>query len=245
MDNISEKLNIISKAKSDIKTAIENKGGVVGNIGIQEYATKINELQIGASELEQELINSYISSIDGSSGANCTKIPDGVTVIGAHAFRYCTNLALTELPDGIVEIANLAFAYATALRLTKLPASLKEIGSSAFTSCPNVTFKEIPEGVRDFGTQIFMNCTGLTELTLKGNVRGIGKETFSGCTNLTKLIMPNITSVPSLSATTSFNNTPIANGTGYIYFPDELVETAKTQTNWTAHAAQIKGVSEL
>ena len=44
MSNISEKLNIIQTAKDDIKTAIENKGVTVGNVGIQEYARKIDEL---------------------------------------------------------------------------------------------------------------------------------------------------------------------------------------------------------
>lgn len=44
MAKISEKLNIIKTAKDNIKTAIENKGVTVGNVGIQEYANKKNEI---------------------------------------------------------------------------------------------------------------------------------------------------------------------------------------------------------
>lgn len=44
MDKISEKLNIIKNSKDDIKTAIENKGVTVGNVGIESYADKINQI---------------------------------------------------------------------------------------------------------------------------------------------------------------------------------------------------------
>jgi surface protein len=43
-NKISEKLNIINNAKEDIKTAIENKGVVVGNDSIETYADKINQI---------------------------------------------------------------------------------------------------------------------------------------------------------------------------------------------------------
>lgn len=46
MSKISEKLNIINDAKNNIKTAIEEKGISVGEAGIQEYANKINEIEI-------------------------------------------------------------------------------------------------------------------------------------------------------------------------------------------------------
>ncbi len=57
--------------------------------------------------------------------------------------------------------------------------------------------------------------------------------------------MPNITAVPTLSNSNAFANTPIAQGTGYIYVPDNLVASFKTATNWSTYASQIKGVSEL
>lgn len=42
-----------------------------------------------------------------------------------------------------------------------------------------------------------------------------------------------------------FNNTPISNGTGYVYVPDNMVETYKSATNWSNYANQIKPMSEL
>lgn len=39
--------------------------------------------------------------------------------------------------------------------------------------------------------------------------------------------------------------TTIEKGTGYVYVPDDMVDTYKSATNWSAYASQIKGMSEL
>ena len=49
----------------------------------------------------------------------------------------------------------------------------------------------------------------------------------------------------TLSNANVFTGTPIASGTGFIYVPDEAVETYKTATNWNTYASQIKGLSEI
>ena len=51
MTKISEKLNIIKNAKDNIKTSIENKGVVVGDVSIEEYASKIDEMQVANVEI--------------------------------------------------------------------------------------------------------------------------------------------------------------------------------------------------
>jgi hypothetical protein len=42
-----------------------------------------------------------------------------------------------------------------------------------------------------------------------------------------------------------FSSSAIANGTGFVYVPDNLVEKYKTATNWSTYASQIKPMSEL
>lgn len=39
--------------------------------------------------------------------------------------------------------------------------------------------------------------------------------------------------------------TTIEKGTGYVYVPDDMVDTYKSATNWSTYASQIKGMSEL
>ena len=48
----------------------------------------------------------------------------------------------------------------------------------------------------------------------------------------------------SLNELYAFYNTPIANGTGYIYVADTLVDSYKTAENWSVYASQIKPLSE-
>jgi hypothetical protein len=74
-------------------------------------------------------------------------------------------------------------------------------------------------------------------------VAQIFQRAFSGCTKLQTLIIRGSQVVP-LYNTTAFTNTPIANGTGYIYVPSTLVEQYKTATNWATFADQIRAIED-
>lgn len=94
---------------------------------------------------------------------------------------------------------------------------------------------------------MFSNCSSLQSLDLSNfdtsNVTN-NSNMFLNCERLVKLIINN----PNLFKMTNsnmFNNTPIASGTGYVYVPDNMVETYKSATNWSVYAEQIKPISEL
>jgi hypothetical protein len=241
MERISEKLDIIKSSKDDIKTAIEAKGVTVGDIGISEYASKINEIEGN----DPELTASYLSLIDGSLGANVTKLPNNLTEIGKYAFQQRSNLKITELPESVTTIRTYAFSGCTALTSFKLPKNLTLMEDYVFYSCSNLKITEIPEGVTILKAQVFRSCREMEELTVKGNITSIYTYVFYSCSKFKKLVLPNITNVPTLSNANAFEATPIKSGTGYIYVPDNLVDTFKTATNWSTFANQIKGLSEL
>ena len=77
-------------------------------------------------------------------------------------------------------------------------------------------------------------------------------STFRACSNLIKLVLdfPEFEALTSSQiptdkyATDIFAATPIANGTGYIYVPDALVDTVKALEGWSLYASQIKPLSE-
>lgn len=75
-------------------------------------------------------------------------------------------------------------------------------------------------------------------------VEDIGAAAFRKDSSLVAFIMDEITAVPTLSNVNAFADTSIAAGTGYIYVPDALVNQAKTATNWSTFASQIKGMSD-
>lgn len=62
-------------------------------------------------------------------------------------------------------------------------------------------------------------------------------------TSLTSLILRR-TSRINLDNKSAFNDTPIADGTGYIYVPRALVDSYKTATNWSVFANQFRALED-
>ena len=89
----------------------------------------------------------------------------------------------------------------------------------------------------------FRGCNKITAVDLGVSTAFLG-ACFINCTAMTKFIVRSLT-VASMGDTAMFLNTPIANGTGYIYVQDDLVDEYKLATNWTTYASQIKGISEI
>ena len=96
--------------------------------------------------------------------------------------------------------------------------------------------------VTEIGIYAFM-ATSIerAEFTQKIFIRNVA---FRYCSYFAKLILRS-ESVCTLEKVTAFADTPIENGTGYIYVPDNLVNTYKTATNWSNFADKIKPISEL
>lgn len=172
------------------------------------------------------------------------ELPDSVTKIGSYAFHSCSNLALTKLPEKLTSIPDYCFYKCAKLALTRLPDGITGVATYSFDSCSNLTLTELPSGVTYIGANVFSNCTSLPSMTCLGDVTYIGSNTFMGCSNLSYFALPNVTTVPFL-CNSVFVRTPIANGTGYIYVPDALVENFKAETEWCDYAEQIRPISSL
>lgn len=89
----------------------------------------------------------------------------------------------------------------------------------------------------------FEGCTSLTELDLPGGT-GFSGHAFLN-SGLQKLILRSTNGVSSVGNSNFLEGTPIANGTGYIYVPDELVDDYKANSMFQPYINQIKPISEL
>ena len=76
-------------------------------------------------------------------------------------------------------------------------------------------------------------------------VTNINRTAFTDCTSLETLIIrtPSVCVISDISV--ALRGSKIASGTGYIYVPDNLVDSYKAATNWVALANQIKPISAL
>lgn len=107
------------------------------------------------------------------------------------------------------------------------------------TALTTVTFS----AVTSMGQSAFYGCTALTTAVFPV-VGSITRAAFYNCSSLTHLILPG-DMVVELETTNAFTGSAIKNGTGYVYVPDDLVDSYKAAANWSTYAAQIKGLSEL
>jgi hypothetical protein len=78
-------------------------------------------------------------------------------------------------------------------------------------------------------------------VTIGSGVGSIGDEAFTSCRSLTSVTV-NATYPPALGID-AFIGTPIENGEGWIYVPDESV--TDYQGSWNQYDSQIRGISEL
>jgi hypothetical protein len=218
----------------------------------------------GDSNLVASNIKSGVS-IFGVAGTLTTGItPTGTITITENGTHDVTNYASatvnvassggdTSVEDSIIERTITSY---TNDRITKIGGNALRGASITSLSCANVTSLEayslesctslvtvnLPK-VNTLKNYAMQKCSALTtlEFPLKISTQG---AVWLNCSALTTLILRG-TTMSGLGNKNCFNGTPIASGTGYIYVPDDLVDTYKANTNWANYADQIKGLSEL
>lgn len=224
------------------------KGLIINSCNDDGFATDVSI--VGFTEIPNYYcyysfgyFNNYYNALAGTNLV--VHLPENLEAIGSGCFMEGKRLNFTELPSSLKTIGESAFYGCSNMALIKLPSKLSSIGGSAFRGCSKLTLTEIPSGVIKLNDSTFHGCSNLTQLTFIGDIFYLGTYEFYTCNKLTKLIFPHITKVPTLSNTNSFLSTPIANGTGYIYVPDELVSSFKSANNWKTYADQILPISEV
>ena len=215
--SIAASLSTLRGVRDAIRDAIVSRGGVlpVGS-PMGSYAQAITDLPSG-------------------SGGD-TEIPfrSRLTVPGDTDPVHLTSLTATKVNE-------YAFYGDKLLTSVSLPVATS-ISTYAFRNCSALTTADFPVAT-SISTYAFYGCTSLTTADFPV-ATSIGSNTFYGCTSLTSLTLSNTTTIATLSSTSAFQNTPIANGTGHIYVPDHLVDGYKTATNWNTYANQILPISQ-
>lgn len=83
----------------------------------------------------------------------------------------------------------------------------------------------------------------LTKVVIGATVSAINDRAFRYCSSLTAVII-NSATVPTLSNSNAFDDTPIASGTGYIYVPSAIIEDFRMETNWAAYIEQYRAIED-
>ena len=187
-----------------------------------------------------DVIDEYAFAYSGLTAAN---FPALTHVSGSNVFAGCANLASISMPS-LTSLGGNMFSNCTSLGAVSL-SGLTALAQSAFSGS-GITSLVLSGTYTSALNFLCQNCTHLTRADLDSqSLATIAANSFKGCTALTALIIRRTDAVVALANTNALQSSAIANGTGYVYVPDDLVNTYKTETNWITYAAQIKGLSEL
>lgn len=180
------------------------------NIGDVELTSDFTG-SIGASAFSGQTAGTWVKSATG------LKIGDGVTDIGANAFRAWTASKSLTLGNSVVSIGDYAFEdWSSMDSPIGLPATVKTIGQYAF-SASTLTGLSIPTGsvLESIGVNAFANISSLVgELKFPATFKSLGVNAFQDCkpTSIDLSLCSGLTSIPNnafrLSGATSVKLPP-------------------------------------
>ena len=230
MATIAENIQTLRSIKSDIKNAITDKGGSVGN-DFKTYAQAITNLPSGGggggTEIEDALVMGTLSG---------TYYNNRVSRVGNYAFYNCGFLTSINLPN-CSYVRNDAFALCGNLTSISLP-NCTSIESSAFYYCGGLPSIDLPLCTQLSGG-VFYECQSLIYINIP-NCKSIKDYAFYDCSNLSQVYLNSVTSVTTIQRTT-FSNCPNLTS---IYVPASLVNAFKTARYWSSISDKIVAYTE-
>ena len=241
-----EKLNYLISIKSDIKTAIENKGVDMTGVSFPGYASKIGDIASGVGYTDRDVCEArYQYKIANSasfvySSAFEYKLVETVDLpnclyVGSNAFYYCASLTTVNLPVCTSLYSN-AFRNCEILTSVSLPACTT-LYDYAFRYCGNLSSVSLPNVVRMSG-YCFANCVSLQTISLP-KCSYVSRYAFWGCTNLKTIYMGTARSV--VATMTQSNALSDCSALQSIYVPASLVDAYKKASNWSYYSSLIVG----
>lgn len=178
------------------------------------------------------------SVLNGCSAVERTVMPDTVTTYrgytqnctGLGTFRF--NPTASQMPDGM-------FYGCASLKGYEMTATMTTLGEEAFYGCNTINGITVPEGITAVPAKCFQNCYCLTTMTLPSTITSIGNSAFDSCYSLAYLDMTAINTVPTLTNSNAFNNTP---SDFVIKVPSAMLPQYENNSVWRQVYSKLVGV---
>lgn len=122
-------------------------------------------------------------------------LPDGIRIIGHHAFSLCKELNELVIPDSVVEIDHGAFNVCENLTKIVIPETVTKLEDFVFADCKRLSSVTLPKKLTKIGMRMFLNCKALKSITLPANLKRIGQYAFMKCGSLEEIVIPEGTTV--------------------------------------------------
>lgn len=117
---------------------------------------------------------------------------EGFVIENGVLIKYTGKETDVVIPDGVTEIGAMAFRDSDTLAAVTIPDSVTSIGDEAFSGCCLLKAITIPDGVKSIGKFAFWTCFHLESVTFSGSVASIGKMAFRDCDRLEAVYIGNL-----------------------------------------------------
>lgn len=156
--SIASKLQDILAAKSDIKDAINAKGGTITDATpLDEYAQAIDNLPSGDEWKIIWFIEGGITTLD---------IPSGTTKIGNYLFYGWGSLVKVNIPTSVTTIGSYVF-YGTSIRTLVIPDSVTSVDRNSLSVTNNLVDITFGSGVTELGMNMFQSKTRKLDFNIR------------------------------------------------------------------------------
>ena len=127
--------------------------------------------------------------------ANCKKITvlrfadnSGVTFIGDHAFKNCSNLKTIEnIPSTLNDIERWCFESTALVSVDLSNTNVTIMKDGVFFNNTSLTSVKLPKGLKNFWDHAFCGCKALNNIVMPSTVEGIYNNVFEGCESLSNV----------------------------------------------------------
>ena len=222
---VTERLNILVSATSDIALAIEEMGGAAPS-KLAEYGSAIRALPVGTTDspvrynatvkswpecIRTFTAPSHCESIGSSAFLSAVTLASVdlsrvTNISGSNAFASCSNLTTAGGAFLLTMTGSYAFAYCSRLTSLSFPVCT-DIGSYAFYRCGSSVWSRpsyVTSGLSEasfpacitIGSSAFQQCYNLKTLSFPAATT-ICQGAFSGCTTLPSVSMSKVTVIGS------------------------------------------------
>lgn len=223
----------------------------------------VNESAFESAKALQSLTLTNTVNLNRYCFSGCTALKTAIipnaTLDRDYIFSGCTSLEYVDASD-CGRIGNAVYGYTfsdcKALRAIKADKA-QMIGARSFWNCTSLTDVRFP-CLSYIDNYAFMNCYKLCRVDVAENSPyrlSIGNNAFNYAYSLKEVIIRDIRCA-TLGGINAFNGCSHFHGTvneaynpdglkdGYIYVPAELIDTYKSETNWSTFADQFRALED-
>ena len=179
---------------SDTHTLTLSGEGQMEDGNVPEKVSEALDIASWDLIINKLVINEGITAVGANAFRKCPGLkeitfPESLVEVGAESFYGCSDLTQLNLPENLEVIGDYAFGALTGIKELTIPSSVRTLGDGAFAYLNNLGEIIIPATVEEWGESVFVRA-GLEKVTFEEGIKIIPKSLFTWCEKIKEVTIP-------------------------------------------------------